>query len=478
MTLRINHNIAAIGAHRNLVRNGAGLKRTLERLSSGMKVNYASDAPAVLVASEQTRAQVAGLRQAVMNSETAVALVQTAEGALAELSRLLISIRQLAVHAANEGANDTTMLEADQAELANALDSIDRISDSVRFGRKRLLDGSMGVSGVASGKNLRFVSAPADTRDAPPGGYAVEVADGASRARLVGTAVLSREIIDRGETLILAEGNGTVRYRTQTGSSPEEVRNDLNSRLERAGLRLEVLLDEQERLVVLHRDYGSTPSFSASSSTAGVLSERADTPLQVRNGLDVQGRIGDGPAVGEGQYLIATGGGVRGLKVRFTGRGDPTRPEAGRVEVRSGSPAFQIGGNRNQLIRVSLPDTSSEKLARDMDNESRFRSLRDLDVRTHQGAQDAILLADTAIEEVGMLRAELGAVQRDTLESNLSSLRIAKENLINSESVLRDADMAAEMSEHAKYQILSQTTVAMLAQANQTPKNVLSLLQR
>src|SRR3989339_497965 len=113
MSLRINHNTSAINAHRNLLQNSEQMGSTLEKLSSGLKINRASDGPANLVISEQMRAQIAGLKQAIDNSETAVSLVQTTEANLSEVNKLLINIRQLAIHASNEGVNDETMLQAD-----------------------------------------------------------------------------------------------------------------------------------------------------------------------------------------------------------------------------------------------------------------------------------------------------------------------------------------------------------------------------
>jgi flagellin len=126
---------------------------------------------------------------------------------------------------------------------------------------------------------------------------------------------------------------------------------------------------------------------------------------------------------------------------------------------------------------VLLPNTRSDKLARDINNESGFKSLREVDLTSFQGAQDALLMIDKAINEITSIRADLGAVQKNALESNITSLSIAKENLINAESVIRDTDMASEMSQFTKYQIMTQAATAMLAQANQAPNNVLSLLQ-
>ena len=167
MPMRINNNPAAINTRRNLVMNQERLLKSLEKLSSGSKINRASDGAAALIISEQMRAQIAGIKQAIDNSETAVGMVQTAEGALSEISGLLIKIRQLSVHAANEGANDEVMLQADQFEIDNALETIDRMTFNTQFGLKKILDGSQGANGVANGQGLDS-SPPARKPKAPP----------------------------------------------------------------------------------------------------------------------------------------------------------------------------------------------------------------------------------------------------------------------------------------------------------------------
>ena len=121
MSLRINHNTSAINSHRNLQANQANMAKTLERLSSGYRINRASEGPASLVISEQMRAQIAGMNQAIDNSETAISMIQTTEANMAEVNNLLVGIRQLAIHAANEGFNDFNQLLADQSEIDNAL---------------------------------------------------------------------------------------------------------------------------------------------------------------------------------------------------------------------------------------------------------------------------------------------------------------------------------------------------------------------
>lgn len=158
MSLRINHNLAALNAHRNLLNTTGALSSSMQKLSSGYRINQGSDNPAGLVISEQFRAQIAGLNQAIDNSEGSISMVQTAEGALNEINNLLISMRELAIHAANEGFNDADQLAADQAEIENAIATIDRIAQNTQFGTKKLLDGSNANTATITSANSSDVS--------------------------------------------------------------------------------------------------------------------------------------------------------------------------------------------------------------------------------------------------------------------------------------------------------------------------------
>ena len=304
MSLRINNNVEALNAHRHLLNNEKMLTKSLERLSSAQKINRGADGPAALVISEGMRSQIASLHQAADNNTTAISLVQTAEGALNEVSTLLVDMRQRAVAAANIGLNDENMVNASQQEIENALDTIDRISTNTQFGSKNLLDGS--------------------------GKTAVEV-----------------------------------------------------------------------------------PEAAAEAASAGKDSK---------------------------------------------------------------SLAFQIGANRGQMVSIDLPSVATTELAKGVSNQSGFASLADVDVTTGQGAQDAMEVIDTAIEEIAVARGEMGAFQKNTLESNLTSLRIHTENLTAAESSIRDADIAVELAAFTRNQIMTQSATAQLAQANALPKNVMSLL--
>jgi len=305
MSLRINNNIESMNAHRSLLMNDRALSKSLERLASGQKVNRAADDPAALVISEHMRAQVSGMEQAIRNNEVAISLVQTAEGSMNEISSILVSLRQRAISAANVGASDQDMINANQAEVENGLQSIDRVVSSTQFGHYKLLDGT---------------------------------------------------------------------------NAAKTITNEDGSISTREGLR------------------------------------------------------------------------------------------------------FHVGPNADHMASTSIRDMSTSSLGRSevaegqLPNKSNFMSLADIDVRNEQGAQDALAIIDQSLTEVATVRGELGAFQKHTLESNLTSLQVAAENMTAAESTIRDTDMAQELATFTRNQIMTQSATAQLAQANAMPQHVLRLL--
>ena len=305
MSLRINNNIESMNAHRSLLMNDRALSKSLERLASGQKINRAADDPAALVISEHMRAQVSGMEQAIKNNEVAISLVQTAEGSMNEISSILVSLRQRAISAANVGASDQDMIDANQAEVENGLASIDRVVSSTQFGHYKLLD-------------------------------------------------------------------GTNAAKTKTNE---------------------------------------------------------DGSISIQEGL-----------------------------------------------------RFHVGPNADHMASTSIRDMSTNQLGRaqvpegELPNKSNFMSLADIDVRDEQGAQDALAIIDQSLTEVATVRGDLGAFQKHTLESNLTSLQVAAENMTAAESTIRDTDMAQELATFTRNQIMTQSATAQLAQANAMPQHVLRLL--
>lgn len=579
MAFRVNHNIPALNALRHLNETDREMSRSLERLSSGQKVNRGADGPAVLVISEQMRGQIASINQAIRNSETSISMVQTAEATLGEFNNLLISVRQRAIHAANEGANDVRMLAADQAEVENALGTMDRIARTSRFGTRTLFDGSNGANGMAVGEGLDFISATPETRASPVEGYVVNITSPATKAEKRGLRPLQLsdfmpevpgEMPPKFE-ITLSEGGKNITFTTAAPDdrkviseivksveeqpdlvTPEKAERQIQEyiaqRIQRmadqAGLKLEVFLDvaedgaldlgdEPKVLVVRHREYGSRPKFSVAGTVPQVLNTEAEMIEPAMPGRDVEGMIDDQIGLGRGEFLVAPKNtDPEGLMVKFnsirivkrrvakfiTGADGSTianpeirefsemvmpisgsrqlgteddgefvsmsweipaeveEDEEGFVHVTQNSLAFQVGPSRGSQVKISLLDMKTTELGKDIPNMSGFTSLNNVDVTNAQGALDTILLVDDAINEVSSVRADLGAFQKNTLESNTSGLRVANENLTAAESSLRDADMAEEITRFTRNQIMMSAGVAMLAQANQTPKTVLQLL--
>ncbi|MBT5793850.1 MAG: flagellin [Deltaproteobacteria bacterium] len=486
MALRINHNIAAINSHRNLIKNTEVQNKNLERLSSGLKINRGADSPAGLIISERMRAQIGGLRQAIDNSETGITMLQTAEGALEEVNRTLINVRQLAISSANEAVNDEAMLAANQQEFDDSLRSIDRIASISNYGTKAILDGSMGANGVATGDNLEFISASEKTKSSPVGGYEVDIKVAATHSTVTAKVAMTKGVIDSGEQLTFSEGGKTLNFKTIAGESVETTMNRLEKAVIASGMKIKMLRmpgsastpDAPQFLKFEHQEFGSEHSFQVGSKTSGILSAQADVSDTVKNGLDVAGYIGGELGIGKGQVLTGSmPSKVSGLKIRYTGEQvPPLGKSAGSVTLSQNSMVFHIGANVDQSTSFGLRSVNSKKLGNGVTNDSEYRSLNDVELTDAAKAQDAILIIDKAIDEITTFRGKMGAFQKNDLESNLNYLRNAHENVTNAESVIRDADMAEEMTAFARNQILVQSSTAMLAQANQTPNAVLKLI--
>ena len=290
MSLRINHNISSMNGHRQLMKNQDMMSKSLERLSSGLRINRAADGASGLVISEQMRAQITGLGQAVSNSETAISMVQTTEGALDEVNSLLNKARELALHASNSGANDTNQLAADQAELDNVIQTISRISDVTQFGTKKLLDGSLnGVSKLGTGISHVKVGNLANNTGITAGAMTLAVTGGikeSSTLNLSGattntyiftTAVTGLAIgsntVTSGVSVALTVGRDTIAVVTTGATTATALATALNTAASGAGLGYNVTASTGGALIVTRSttgaaDFASSVTFSKAATAA------------------------------------------------------------------------------------------------------------------------------------------------------------------------------------------------------------------
>jgi flagellin len=496
MSLRINTNVTALNALRNLDQTTRSVSTSIERLSSGLRINRASDDPAGLIISENLRAQIDGLNQAISNAQDANNLIKTTEGALTEVNSLLRSIRQLAVHAANTGVNDVNAVQADQTQIASAIESIDRIATQTQFGTKRLLDGTSGISasvidtasvgGIFVGGTYAGVA----TQD---GTVAISVDNAATRATTVGTATYA----SLNATLATANGGtsgsgGTIVLNGQsiTVSGNDTVQtliDKINNVAGVTGVSANFSSANGSGTIVLtQQNYGANFKIIAAESAALFTTGATGTNVSGLNAtvtVTAWGLVNGAVTTVISTWTGGRGTGDSGLRVTdnygnsilLTEQGNSTgtvNRDIARITAQSLQ--FQVGGNAGQYVTISLGNISTNNLG---NTAVSGYSLRTTDVTTSSGAQNAMRIVDEAISQVSVLRAKLGAFQKNTLDSTIRFLGVGSENVASSESQIRDTNVAQEVVSLTKNQILQQAGTSVLAQANQQPQSVLSLLR-
>ncbi|MCX6827576.1 MAG: hypothetical protein NTV06_10000, partial [candidate division Zixibacteria bacterium] len=235
--------------------------RSMEKLSSGYRINRAADNPAGLVISEQFRAQIAGLNRAIDNSEGSVNMIQTAEGAMTELNSLLISMRELAIHAANEGFNDANQLAADQAEINNAIKTIDRISANTQFGTKKLLDGTKSNTATITSSNSSLITIKESSLST--GSHSISATKTADSSATLNTTSLGLSITSAVTPYNLSEGVHTINVlQASAGATKTSAAIDLTDAFGNG-------ITFAAAATAAHIDSAAFASLSATTSNAG-----------------------------------------------------------------------------------------------------------------------------------------------------------------------------------------------------------------
>jgi len=512
--MRIQNNISALNTFRQMGINNAGNAKSLEKLSSGFKINRAGDDAAGLAISEKMRAQVRGLNRASANAQDGISLIQAAEGALQETHSILQRMRQLGVQAAND-VNELEDRNAIQDEINQLRTEVDRIANTTEFNKKTLLDGSLKT-----------------------GMYATKI--------LAGTAVLAGAYIDpnwaaqsvsNDEEVV---GIYTIATETVGSKTNNTFSFDLAQLVDGDTLNVSLNIDNSDRpggqvfedaavltftatgnaavdnstfinqlkevLQKIVTDYavsssGNTITFEATGIGTGWTAVQLEVtegdnnngiwndPEEVSNieGVDAEialshsnpnnsdGSRGeldtvsteptDEGMVYRNDMFYDTSEGASGLVFQMA---DLTRAGSTILEVVAGrNLTFQTGANtgKHQTIDVGIRSLSSASLG--IDN---------LKMDTHNSAQSGVASIENAIQIVSTQRAELGSIQ-NRLEHTVANLDTVAENLQSAEARIRDVDMAQEMMNFTKFNILTQASQAMMAQANSLPQGVLQLLR-
>lgn len=467
--MRIANNITALNAWRNLEKTDRMFSRSMEKLSSGFRINRAADDPAGLVLSEKFRAQITGLSQGVRNTQDAVSMIQTAEGALEEQHRLLNDMRALALHAANTGVVDTATIAADQAQIDEAVSSLDRIALNTVFAGKNLLNGS--ASNKATVVSTTNIATAVGGSNAPVGTnlIGVGVTTAATRGIVAGTVDRSGALGANSNVVV----NG-VSVTLTAGSSQAQVVATLNNAFSANALDVTAVINGNN-IDIRHNKYGASYFVTVNDVSGAIKAAGSSTGA----GVNVAGTINGETATGDGLTLTANAGtAYAGTKVTLTAAGNTVTTHANAVSITRGQLTFQVGSEATDSVNSSISDMEANQLGTTAGGVGGLNNIKTgATYNLATDARGALAVIDEAIADVSDERAKLGALQKYVLETKLNSLNVARENVQASESRVRDVDMAAETTNFTKHQILAQAATAMLAQANTAPQNVLQLLR-
>jgi flagellin len=496
--MRINNNLMAMNTHRQLGINNNMTSKSLEKLSSGFRINRAGDDAAGLAISEKMRGQIRGLNMASKNAQDGISLIQTAEGGLNEIHAILQRMRELAVQSAND-----TNVEVDRGEIQKEIDQlaseITRIANNTEFNTQKLLNGGITDTKFHIGANEKQnISLAINAMDAYTLGIArdgvdAKLADGASNISDVKLGdTLGSAIVDEAAITVsvaevsaqaAAKGTVTVNGVTVTTENNTDAYNDYTVTIA-DGTEEGIEIDHIDKTIVITADItgSSTTDFSTITAT-----ETGSAP-EGAGGLTFSGTASGEETTGvtmEEDGTAGTAGNEAGIKVTLSDGGTNTQEiivatDAKSVNVTSG--AFQgISFASDDLTTAAGTINITGQVAAaadfsDPDNVKEAVAPKGIDVSSQEKADAAITVINKAIETVSAERSKLGAMQ-NRLEHTIKNLDTSAENLQAAESRIRDVDMAKEMMEFTKQNILQQAATAMLAQANMAPQTVLQLLR-
>ncbi|TET38978.1 MAG: hypothetical protein E3J72_01645 [Planctomycetota bacterium] len=481
MGLRINSNISALTALRTLRLSDKALKKSMERLSTGTRISRAADDPSGMVISEQLRAQIKGLEQALENSQNAANLLGTAEAALQEVQNLLVGLRDSILFAMNTGGNSPSEIQAEQDSVDAAIVAINRIANTTRFADRNLLNGAayFNVSAqdtAISELKLRSVQFAGNTSV----NFTVDVNAAATRAvASTGGALFTYNPANQTAdgVLRLTGTLGSEDINIASGSTVVQFDTAVNAMTGSTG----IYASAGQLLSV---EWGSA-EFINGQVISGVLGGAAALPVGTRlsgQGADIDATVNGARVSALGNHMTVSTGFIS-AEIDMA---SATAVGAYAFTVKKSGLTFQLNGG------ISLADKETIGL------QSVDPSVLGMPVRIIQGVsvggwlssivsggdndllsnpENALSIIDDALNDVSGVRAYIGSFQAFTIDPNTSALEINIENLTASESAIRDLDYARETSEFTRVQILFQAGVSVLAQANLIPQSVLTLLQ-
>ncbi|VAX14258.1 Flagellin protein FlaB [hydrothermal vent metagenome] len=487
----INTNILSLNSQRNLNKSQDALQVSLQRLSSGLRINSAKDDAAGLAISERFTSQIRGLNQAVRNANDGISLAQTAEGALSEAGNILQRVRELAVQSAN-ATNSASDRQALQAEVGQLVSELDRISTATEFNGQKLLDGTFGaaVFQVGANANQTIQTTTSNFRTAQYGDYRVEgvASTGTSGERITG------------ENLSVSGSLGTLNFNIEGGTSAKKVAEMVNAKSDQTGVSafakteqaisfsaagayvLDIKSDNPDAQQIAFTISGTEGNDGLAGAVTAINDVASKTGVTARisedgSGVVLMNSTGNTISLSEGNNNNNIGTITVGDAVLPAGKGDNSAESPAEGEkAPQGAVAIITGQVTFDSDKSFSVSGTSGMTVKETTEASNLNSVANLDVSSVEGANLALATVDAALATVNNQRAKFGAIQ-SRFTSTIANLATNAENLTAARSRVRDADFAKETANLTRAQILQQAGTAMLAQANVAPQNVLSLLK-
>lgn len=466
--MRINNNITALNTYRSLSSNNYNISKSMEKLSSGLRINKSGDDAAGLSISEKMRAQIRGLTIASKNCSDGISLVKTAEGGLNEMSEILQRIREISIQSSNGTYIDSDR-ETIQSEINELIDELESIATRTEFNTLSLLDGKYKKDGEYTDGVKKESLEKYVTGITTSGGVNDRYKHDSTNTEYASAIIDFSGIVSIDEISKL-EGKG-VNYTCCTCDKAYSIKfingSPNSSRLDEANPVMEIdissinngseLADKIKETAYGQANFTYNPTYPTSSPLPSTATSFVNHFSQIDSKNGVLYIYDDRSEFINSIWPDGNGFGRFDLNVY----GEEDEVDEDKVLIVD----IQAGSNSEQTIRLEIPNVTLKKL-----------NLEDLLVNTQQNANIAISKADNAISRVSKSRSSLGAYQ-NRLEYTIANLDSSAYNLQKAESMIRDVDMSTEMVRMSKYQILLQSSQAMLAQANQMSQGVLQLLK-
>lgn len=476
--MKVNHNMSAVVTNAQLLKTEGSLSASMERLSSGLKINHAKDDPAGIAISNKMQAQIDGLEQASQNASNGISVLQIADSALGEITSILQRMRELSVQAATD-TNQLSDREAIQLEIESLREEVDRISRDTEYNTKKLIDGTLDTHVYGSGFTRMAI-----TDSVMAGDYEINVdmaaTQASARANVSTGTIPAGKVVINGYEVVIEEGEdqASVFEKLREGAAHGDVNliTVAAGSVPAAGSNPttggytpdDTPFSFGSTVAFVSNQYGSGSAVEISCSNddlaafLGLDNTMLETPgldaeVELTSGFGVQGTINM-----DGNKARITD--IDGFRMTFML--DPGVEGKVNMKVTDvGTMVLQIGANEHQTMEVRIPEVSADTLYLD-----------EVDVTMVNGGGHAIAVLDEAISTASSVRSSIGAYQ-NRLEYAVDSLNASDEDMTNALSRISDTDMAKEMSEYTKYTVLQQAATSVLAQANDLPQTVLQLLQ-